>query len=186
MQPSCRADGACCRSQAPQASGRNWILRFWQKAWISFDKHVHHAEQISFRQCITFNEHRQLKGWQPHFQPSVANSSISTILHWFVVFVTWKHGADFCKMPKQMALQTTNQKVWSKLHCDRHEHELLGSSEACKIWVQKIYGEKSFQSITDSQLQHRPWRCSSWIVTPNSIIHLYWLSDLFMSWISLQ
>ena len=27
MQPSCRADGACC-SQGPQASGMNWILRF--------------------------------------------------------------------------------------------------------------------------------------------------------------
>ena len=112
------------------------------------------SHQISFRQCITFNEHRQLKGWQPHFQPSVANSSISTILHCFVGFVPWKHLADFCKMPKQMALQTTNQKVWSKLHCDRHEYELLGSREDCKIWVQKIYGEKSFQSITDSQLQH--------------------------------
>jgi len=53
-----------------------------------------------------------------------------------------------------------------------------------QIWVQKIYGEKSFESITDSQLKHRPWR-SSWIVTPNSIIHPYRLSDLFMNWMSL-
>ena len=69
-----------------------------------------YVEQISFRQCVTFSEHRQLKGWQPHFQPSVAKNSISTILHCFAVFVTCKHGADFCKMPKQMALKTTNQK----------------------------------------------------------------------------
>ena len=30
------------------------------------------------------------------------------------------------------------------------------------------------------------WRCSSWIVTPKSIFHPYGLSDLFMSWMSLQ
>ena len=47
----------------------------------SLNKHV---QQISIRQCVTFCEHRQLKGWQPHFnQPSVAKSSISTIVHWF-------------------------------------------------------------------------------------------------------
>ena len=76
-------------------------------AWIPFDKHV---EQISFRQCLTFCEHGQLKGWQQHFQLTEAKNSISTILHCFVTFVTWKHGADFCKMPQQMALETTNQK----------------------------------------------------------------------------
>ena len=31
-----------------------------------------HVQQISFRQCVTFCEHRQLKGWQPHFQPTEA------------------------------------------------------------------------------------------------------------------
>ena len=75
--------------------------------------------------------------------------------------------------------QTKN--ICLKLHCDRHE--LLGSSED-KFWVQKMYGEKYFESITDSQLKHRPWRCSSWI--RNSIIHPYRLSDVFMSWMSLQ
>ena len=48
----------------------------------SLDKHV---KQISFRQCITFREHGQLKGWQPHFQPTDAKISIlsiSTIVHW--------------------------------------------------------------------------------------------------------
>ena len=44
------------------------------------DKHV---EQISFRHCVTFCEHGQLKGWQPHFQPTVAKSSISTTVRWF-------------------------------------------------------------------------------------------------------
>ena len=63
---------------------------------------------------------------------------------------------------------------------------LLGSRKDNKSWVQKIYGGKSFESITDSQLKLRPWRCSSWIVTPNSIFHPDRLSDLFMSWMSLQ
>ena len=77
----------------------------------SLDKHVHHAEQISFRQCVTFCEHGQLKGWRQHFQPTEAKISISTILQYFVAFVAWKYGADSCKMPQQMALETTNQKV---------------------------------------------------------------------------
>ena len=57
---------------------------FWQVGclefhkWIvgmdSLDKHVQH---ISFRQYITFCKHRQLKGWQPHVQLTVAKISIS-------------------------------------------------------------------------------------------------------------
>ena len=35
-----------------------------------------HVQQISFRQRITFCQHRQLEGWQPGFQPTVAKSSI--------------------------------------------------------------------------------------------------------------
>jgi len=46
----------------------------------SLDKHV---EQISFRKSFTFCEHGQLKGWQPHFQPTVAKNSVSTNGHWF-------------------------------------------------------------------------------------------------------
>ena len=34
----------------------------------SLNKHV---QQISFRQYVTFCVHLQLKGWQPHFQPTV-------------------------------------------------------------------------------------------------------------------
>ena len=33
-----------------------------------------HVEQISFRQCLTFCKHCQLKRWQPHFQPKEAKS----------------------------------------------------------------------------------------------------------------
>ena len=53
------------------------------KGMDSLDKHV---KQISFRQCITFREHGQLKGWQPHFQPTDAKISIlsisTIIVHW--------------------------------------------------------------------------------------------------------
>ena len=50
---------------------------YFTKGMESLDKHV---EKISFRQCGsgTFCEHGQLKGWKPHFQPTVAKSSIST------------------------------------------------------------------------------------------------------------
>ena len=45
----------------------------------SWNKHVQH---ISVPQFITFCEHRQLKGWKPRFQLTVAKSSISTIVRW--------------------------------------------------------------------------------------------------------
>ena len=48
---------------------------------------------IFFGNASHLSEHGQLKGWPPHFEPTVAKNSISTIVHWFVAFVTWKHGA---------------------------------------------------------------------------------------------
>ena len=147
----------------------------------SWNKHV---EQISLRPSSHLSEHGQLKGWPPRFEPTVAKNSISTIVYWFVAFVTWKHGAGigWCHNKWPWRPHTPKHQIETSLW----RHEALGSSEDGKVWVQKIYGEKSFESITDSQLKHRPWRCSSWIVTPNSIIHPFRLSDLFMSWMSLQ
>ena len=46
---------------------------------VGMDSLNKHVEQISFRQCLTFCEHRQLKGWQPRFQITVAKSSIWTM-----------------------------------------------------------------------------------------------------------
>ena len=72
MQACCRAGGACCRSQGPQASGREWRLRFHKRHGF-----LSEACRTNLLQGVTFCEHRQLKGWQPHFQPTVAKSSIS-------------------------------------------------------------------------------------------------------------
>ena len=60
------------------------------KGMDSLDKHV---EQISFRHCVTFCGHGQLKGWQPHFQSTGAKSSSSTTVHWFaaVTWHNWEH-----------------------------------------------------------------------------------------------
>jgi len=44
----------------------NWMLlavRCWSWKWSQF---------LLARQCVTFCEHGQLQGWQPHFQPNVA------------------------------------------------------------------------------------------------------------------
>ena len=71
------------------------------KGMDSIDKHV---EQTSFRQCITFCETRQLKGWQPRFQPTVAKSSISTILHCFGGSCCMETWGQHRKMPQQMGV----------------------------------------------------------------------------------
>ena len=51
------------------------------------------VEQVSFRRWVTFREHGQLKGWQPLFQPTVAKSLISTMVHLFAAVTchNWKH-----------------------------------------------------------------------------------------------
>ena len=117
------------------------------------------------------------------FRPTVAKNSISTILHCFVAFVTWKHGADIANATTNRfgdhklknLIKTSLWQAWVWVAWIERGHQ---------ICVQKIYGDKSFESITDSQLKHRPWH-SSWTVTPNSIIRHYRLSDLFMNWMSL-
>ena len=37
-----------------------------------------YLEKLTFWQCVTSCEHGQPKGWQPHFEPTVAKNSIST------------------------------------------------------------------------------------------------------------
>ena len=54
------------------------------------------------------------KAGSPTSNPRVANSSISAILHYFVAFVTWKHEADFCKMPKTNGLANHKPKSLSR------------------------------------------------------------------------
>ena len=118
-----------------------------------FGSASHFANMGSWKAGSNISNPRRLKAQSRQF----------FIASWFLL-----HG----NMGRTSKNATTNRfgdhkpKISLKLHCDRHE--LLGSSEHCKLWVQKIHGEKSFESITDSQFKHRPWRCSSWILTPNS------------------
>ena len=70
-----------CRSQEPGFWSGVDAWHF-HKGMAGMDPETNtsnHVEQISFRQCVTFCEHRQLKGWQPRFQTTVAKSSISTM-----------------------------------------------------------------------------------------------------------
>ena len=124
----CRAGAACCRSQGPQASGRE-SRQFFIASWP----------------CLHGNV------------------------------------GDFCKMPQQMALETTNQKSLIETSLWQAWVWVAWIERGQQIWAQKIYAEESFESISDSQLKHQPCRCSGWIVTPNSIIHPYRFSDLFMN-----
>ena len=64
-------------------AGSGW-LRF-PKGMVGMDSLNKLVEQISFGQDVTFWEQRQLKGWQPHCQPTVAKSLISTIVNCWLV-----------------------------------------------------------------------------------------------------
>ena len=49
----------------------------FQKEMAGMDSWNKHVEQISFRQCITFREHRQLKGWQPPLPTHCGKKAVS-------------------------------------------------------------------------------------------------------------
>ena len=54
------------------------------------DSQNKHVEQISFRQCVAFCEHGQLKGWQPRFQPTAAKISILAMVLPKSLYWTWQ------------------------------------------------------------------------------------------------
>ena len=83
---------------------------FWYRldAWNSsawmWNKHV---EQICFRQCFTFCEHRQLKAWQPHFPPTVAKAQ-----SWLIA-TAWQMGKIFSNKPWRPQLR---DQTYTSLH----------------------------------------------------------------------
>ena len=60
-----RAGGAYCRSQEAQASGmsREWMLGI-PRGMAGKDSLNKYVQQISFRQCVTFYEHRNIGSWK--------------------------------------------------------------------------------------------------------------------------
>ena len=95
----CRGSGqAYCRSQKP-ASGREWMLgNPKRKGRNEVLKQTCRTSLL--RRWVTFREHGQLKGWQPLFQPTVAKSLISTMVHWFATVTchNWEHNHCIVKI----------------------------------------------------------------------------------------
>ena len=135
-----------------------------------------HFEQISFRQCITFCKHRQLKGWQPHFQPTVAKSSISTSVRWFAAVSqhNWEHnhniskhlGDHNCVTKRFASLHETGAFFWS---CN----EGMGMMQAyCRIGGAYCpsQGTSSFWSGVDAW--HFPKEWQEWTPETNTSNHV--------------
>ena len=113
MQADCRTGGASCGSQGPQASGREWRLRFHKKHGF-LDQNCVTKPSASLQEtgffwscnegmCMMQTQCRIGGAYCPsqgHPASGSAKIWMCTILHCFVAFVTWKHGADFCKMPR--------------------------------------------------------------------------------------
>ena len=175
MQPKCRAAVTYCSSQEP-ASGREWMLGFPKRNGGNGFLNV--SNKSRFGSASHFANIGSWK-WCKHNSERTCRSGQFFIASWLLL-----HG----NRPLQDA---TANGLGDRKPNDRIKTSLWQAwvwvawiERGHQIWVQKIYGDKSFESITDSQLKHRPWR-SSWTVTPNSIIHPYRLSDLFMNWMSL-
>ena len=81
MQAQCRTGGAYCRSQEP-ASGRDGMLGI--PKWNGRNGCLKQTCRVNLLSAVlqilrTWEAER----WQPHFQPTVAKSSISTTVLWF-------------------------------------------------------------------------------------------------------
>ena len=82
-----------------------------------------------------------------------------------------------------MALQSK-----TKMSTGNFTVELLGSSEDSKFGNRKFIAENNVNLpslIHNSNIDSDVRAGLQWIVTLDSIVHPYWLSDLFMSWMSL-
>ena len=156
--------GSACRSQGLQASGRECRLRFHKR-------HGFLKKNMSNRPLFGSASHLANKGsWKagrPTSNPLLpkAESRQFFIASWLVLHGNMGPASKDATTNCLGDLQT--KKIYAQLDCDRHE--LLGSSKDSKCWVQNIYGEKSFESVTDSQPTNPSWQCSRWIVTPDSI-----------------
>ena len=135
MQPEWAGEVCCCY-RGPQASGREWRLRY-----LRF-----HKRHGFLRQTCRIN-------------------LCSAVRH---ILRTWA---------AERLFETSPWLAW--VAWIQRGQQTLGTKY---LWIR----EKSFESITDSQLIHPSWQCSSWIVTPDSINHPYQLSELLMSSMSLQ
>ena len=118
MQAYYRAGGACCRSQGPQACGRE-SRQFFITSWLL----LHGNMGPTFARCR-----------------NIAATS---------------------------ELETTNQKVYWKLHCDRHEYELLGSSEDSKFGYRKstTKNHSNLSLIHKSNIDPGDVRAGLWLPT---------------------
>ena len=101
------------------------------KGMDSLDRHVEQISFRHFRQCVTFCKHRQLKGCQHHFQPTVAKSSK-------------RNGRNGClkqtgaNLPKRHILRTTAAErlaaplpTNSSLVCSSHMSQMRAQSISC-------------------------------------------------------
>ena len=61
------------------ASGSEWTLRFHKRHGRNPETNMSHVEQVSFRQCITFREHRQLKAGSPASKPPLLKAQSMTM-----------------------------------------------------------------------------------------------------------
>ena len=103
-----------------------------------------------------------------------------------VVSVAWNHGANTERYHNKLPWSPQTKKSSQNFTVTGVSMSCLHRARTANFEYTKFIGEKSFKSVTGSQLKHPPWRCSSSIVIPDSISHRYWLSDLFMGWMFLQ
>ena len=126
-------------SQEAQASGREWMLGIPKR------KGENGFQQISFRQCITFCKHRQLKGWQPRFQLREA----ATIFHRlpavaYIVYICTKQPRIL--LSKSWIPQLYLLQAWCNHHAELMERAaaLRNLGREWMLWIPKRNGRDRF------------------------------------------
>ena len=94
----------------------------------------------------------------------VGNLDNSSLLRGLVYMEMW---ATFARCHSKWLWRPQTKKVWSKLHCDRHEYELLGSSEDSKFGHRKFTPKNHSNPsvIHNSSINPDDVRAGSWLPT---------------------
>ena len=173
----------CCRSQGPRAFGREWRLRFHRR-------HGFPLTSMSNKSPFGSASHfANMGSWKAGSNTSNSQKLKTQFRQFFIA--SWRlllHG----NMGPTFA-RCHNKWPWRPQTKNYNRNFTVTGMRLAWVWVawiergQQILGTENWRRkiirIRHWFTTHRAKRCSSWIVTPDSIIHPYRLSDLFMSWI---
>ena len=120
IQPECGAGGGCCGSQGPQASGREWMLCFFQR----------NGGNGCLKQVSRMSHFTTMGGWKsgsPASNPRRLKASKS----WFSTINHWLAAVASIRQPRSQSIPCNPKLGYHKSIFCKHDTTTTLTGEAC-------------------------------------------------------